>query len=141
VHDEAVGEGESREEDEGSNQQLQGVGEGEGEGVGEGDDQGEGGEAMKKRGLVAVVVGMALGSSGLALAEGPLKAVVLQDNQAATFSGITCTAYSGASPTSSNIVCVRNDLKGYGVVVSQDRVVIAKRVKGKVKVVFTTKNR
>jgi hypothetical protein len=37
---------------------------------------------------------------------------------AITYGGMTCTAYSGHT-TNANPVCVRNNLKGYGVVIRQ----------------------
>lgn len=96
--------------------------------------------------VAALLAGVGLGSAGFAVAaNGPVQAIVLKNQQGATWGGITCTAYAGSTPADSNLVCVRNDLKGYGVVVSQSAVVVAKRVKVgstyKIKTVFKSKNR
>jgi hypothetical protein len=80
------------------------------------------------------------GGAAFAATHGGPSATVLHSGQAVTFGGITCTAYTGTTATNANIVCVRNNLKGYGVVVSQDTVVVAKQVKGKVVVAFKKTN-
>ena len=95
--------------------------------------------------VAALVAGAVVGSAGFAVAaNGPVKAIVLKNQQGATWGGITCTAYAGTTATNSNMVCVRNDLKGYGVIVSQSAVVVARRVRTgstyKIKTVFTSKN-
>jgi len=91
--------------------------------------------------LVAVA-GLATGGAvWAATSGGPTKAYTLLPNQAVTYSGLTCTAYKGTTATNASIVCVRNNLQGFGVVVSQDSVVVARRVNGKVKVVFKSRNR
>jgi hypothetical protein len=94
--------------------------------------------------LAGVAAGVVLASTGTVRAalDGPKdKAYGLVPGQAVTFAGLTCTAYKGTSPTNSNLVCVRNNLVGYGVVVSQAAVVVAKRVNGNVKIVFKAANR
>lgn len=90
--------------------------------------------------FLTLLVGAALGAAGAAAGGGSGNALVLNDNQAVTHAGITCTAYAGSRPTNANLVCVRNNLKGYGVILSQENVTIARRVKGKVKIIFTRPN-
>lgn len=107
-----------------------------------------------KRIVAGLAAGLVLGSTGIVsaartsnedAAADPPQAFVLRAGQAIKYAGMTCTAYAGATAATSNIVCVRNDLKGYGVVVSQSYVVVAKQVKqnGKasVKVFFKKPNR
>jgi hypothetical protein len=89
--------------------------------------------------LFAVLGGAGVGFAGTGQSE--LKAIVLQPGQAVRFAGLTCTAYAGTTPTNANLVCVRNNLAGFGVVVSQQSIVIAKRAGTKLEVVFKTKNR
>lgn len=91
--------------------------------------------------FLALLVGAALGAAGAAAGGGSGNALVLNDNQAVTHAGVTCTAYAGTTPTNANLVCVRDNLQGYGVIISQENVAIARRVKGKVKIVFTRPNR
>lgn len=94
--------------------------------------------------LAALVVGTLLGSAGVAGAvvhSSATKARPLLAGQAVSFSGLTCTAYNGTTPTNANIVCVRNNLKGLGVIVSQDLVVIAKQQGTGIKVVFRKANK
>jgi hypothetical protein len=81
--------------------------------------------------------GAALGGTGSA----KQKAIVLQPGQAVSFAGLTCTAYAGSTSTNGNLVCVRNNLAGFGVIVSQQTILVAKRSGTKLKVVFKTKNR
>jgi hypothetical protein len=98
---------------------------------------------MRIRTIAAAGVAALAASGGAALAAthaGSPSATALTDGQAVTFGGITCTAYAGTTATNANIVCVRNNLKGYGVVVSQDTVIVAKQVKGKVVVAFKKPN-
>lgn len=94
------------------------------------------------RGFVTAIA-VALGVTGVALAAPPTtatKAAVLTPGMAVTYGGMTCTAYSGTTATNANLVCVRNNLKGYGVVISQDSVIVAKQVGTKFSVVFKRKN-
>lgn len=97
------------------------------------------------RKLVAgLVAGALMGSGGAVWAAtggAPGSAVTLAPNQAVTYAGLTCTAYRGTTATNASIVCVRDNLRGYGIVVSQDSVVVAKRVNGTVKVLFKSRNR
>jgi hypothetical protein len=67
-------------------------------------------------------------------------AIVLQPGQAVSYAGLTCTTYAGSTSTNGNIVCVRNNLHGYGVVVSQKQIIVAKQSGSKLKVVFKTAN-
>jgi hypothetical protein len=97
-----------------------------------------------RRFLIGLVVGIVLASAGAgyaALRAAPVKAVVLQPNQAITYGGLTCTAYAGTSPTNANLVCLRSDLKGVGVVVSRASVIVGRRKGSTVKVLFQTANR
>ncbi len=89
--------------------------------------------------LFAVLGGASVGFAGTGQSQ--LKAIVLQPGQAVRFAGLTCTAYAGTTPTNANLVCVRNNLAGFGVVVSQQSIVVAKRAGSKLKVVFKTNNR
>jgi hypothetical protein len=98
---------------------------------------------MRIRMIAAAGVAALAASAGAAVAAthgGAPRATVLSRGQAVTFGGITCTAYAGSTATNANIVCVRNNLKGYGVVVSQDAVIVAKQVNGKVVVAFKKTN-
>lgn len=89
----------------------------------------------------AVAVGaVCAGGAVAAVRENPPTATKLNSGQAVTFGGITCTAYNGTTATNANIVCVRNNLKGYGVVVSQDLVIVAKKSGAKVIVAFKKPN-
>jgi hypothetical protein len=76
-----------------------------------------------------------------ALRQSPAKAIVLAPGQAITYAGLTCTTYPGTMPSNANIVCVRNNLAGFGVVVSQETIIVAKKAGSVVRVVFKTKNR
>lgn len=67
-------------------------------------------------------------------------AIQLRPGMAIGYSGMTCTAYKGTIPTNANLVCVRNDLKGYGVIISQGGIVVAKQTGTKFVVVFKGKN-
>lgn len=99
---------------------------------------------MMKRTLAAAGAAAALGATSGAYAatrQQHLDAIVLQPGQAVSYSGLTCTAYAGTSPANANLVCVRNNLLGFGVVVSQQQIVVAKKTGSSVKVVFKTKNR
>jgi hypothetical protein len=91
--------------------------------------------------VAAFVAGAVIGGAGIAGAAVADKAIVLTDHQAVSHDGITCTAYDGKTAFTGNLVCVRNDLKGYGVVISRTNVTIARSVKGTVKVIFTRKNK
>ena len=94
--------------------------------------------------LAALVAGIVLGTAGIAGAVtggSKGKALRLQPGQVITYGGLTCTAYKGTTATNANVVCIRNNLKRYGVVVSQYAVVVARRVSGKVTVVFQKPNR
>jgi hypothetical protein len=99
-----------------------------------------------KRTRLATVLGIAAVAvpAGAAVAAVTAKGPVAQKlgpGQAVTYGGVTCTTYAGTTATNANIVCVRNNLKGYGVVVSQDTVVVAKQVNGKVVVAFRKPNK
>ena len=93
--------------------------------------------------ITGLVAGLILGTTGVGIAATQAshdKAYTLLAGQAVTFGGMTCTAYKGTTATNSNIVCVKNNLKGYGVVVSQDQIVIAKRVNGEIKIIWKKAN-
>jgi hypothetical protein len=97
-----------------------------------------------KRIIGAIAAAVSLVAAGVAYAQHsatPLKAVALGAGQAVHYSGLTCTAYAGTTSTNADIVCVRDNLQGFGVVVSQDSVIVAKRNAGKVKVVFKAANK
>jgi hypothetical protein len=97
-----------------------------------------------KRILVTIGAALVLGAASVALGairQGHVNAIVLKPGQAVTYAGVTCTTYSGTTPTNANIVCVRNNLAGFGVVVSQQTIIVAKTAGSKVNVVFRTKNR
>jgi hypothetical protein len=86
---------------------------------------------------------MVLGAGSVALGAirgNGTKAIVLKPGQAITYAGLTCTTYAGTVPANANIVCVRNNLAGFGVVVSKQSIIIAKKAGSGVKVVFKTKN-
>jgi hypothetical protein len=89
----------------------------------------------------AVVVLVAASAAFGAMRQAHTKAIVLQPGQAVTYAGLTCTTYRGTTPTNANIVCVRNNLAGFGVVVSQQTIIVAKKAGTGTKVVFKTKNR
>jgi hypothetical protein len=94
--------------------------------------------------LIGLVAGLLLASSGViwaATSNGKGTSYTLLPGQSVTYAGLTCTAYKGTNATNNNIVCVRNTLQGFGVVVSQAAVVVAKRQGGKVKVYFKAANR
>jgi hypothetical protein len=93
--------------------------------------------------LAGLVAGLVLGSAGTvgaALSGQKANGYTILPGQSVSFAGLTCTAYKGTTSTNSNLVCVRNNLVGYGVVVSQSAVVVAKRINGKVKVYFKAAN-
>lgn len=97
-----------------------------------------------KRVLAGLAAGIVVGSAGVAgatLTRSSTKAIPLTPGQAVSYSGLTCTAYGGATLADADIVCVRDNLKGFGVVVSQSEVVVAKRVSGKIRVFFRHANR
>jgi len=97
-----------------------------------------------KRILAVIGAVMVLGAASVAfgaIRQAHTKALVLQPGQAVTYAGLTCTTYPGTSPTNANIVCVRNNLAGFGVVVSQQTIIVAKKAGNNMKVVFKTKNR
>lgn len=101
--------------------------------------------SLRRRSWWAVAAICALAAtiaSAAALAATPGKrATVLSDRQAVTHGGITCTAYGAASAASANLVCVKNTLKGYGVIVSSKSIIVAKIAKGKLTVIFQHANR
>jgi hypothetical protein len=92
--------------------------------------------------LVGLIAAIGLGAAGGALASGGggAKAVVLLPGMAVNYAGLTCTAYAGSTPLNADLVCVRNNLLGYGVVVSQAQVIVAKSIAGKIKVFFRHAN-
>jgi hypothetical protein len=90
-------------------------------------------------GAVAVLGATSVALGAMRLTHG--NAIVLRPGQAVTYAGLTCTTYSGTKSTNANIVCVRNNLAGFGVVVSQQSIIVAKKAGSSVKVVFKTKNR
>ncbi len=90
-------------------------------------------------GAVAVLGATSVAFGAIRLTHG--NAIILRPGQAVTFAGLTCTTYSATKATNANIVCVRNNLAGFGVVVSQQTIIVAKKSGSSVKVVFKTKNR
>lgn len=99
-----------------------------------------------KRWLITTLVVAGLGATGggayaAVHTAKPPTAVKLTAGQAISYAGITCTTYAGTTVANSNIVCVRDNLKGYGVVVSQNQVIVARQVKSKVVVAFKEANR
>jgi hypothetical protein len=96
---------------------------------------------MKLR-FLALVVFAALLVVGVAYASrtATVKSISLTPGMAVGYAGLTCTAYAGTTPTNANLVCVRNNLAGFGVVVSQSEVIVAKSVSGKIQVVFRKAN-
>jgi hypothetical protein len=96
-----------------------------------------------KRTLALATASAVLGATGVALAandQSRLNAIVLRPGQAVDYGGLTCTAYAGTTATNADLVCVRNDLHGFGVIVSQQSIIIAKRSGSSTQVVFRTKN-
>ncbi|HVU79160.1 MAG TPA: hypothetical protein VHC67_16405 [Gaiellaceae bacterium] len=91
-------------------------------------------------GLVAGIVLATVGTVDASVSAPRGKAYTLLPGQAVTYAGLTCTAYKGTTAANANIVCLRTNLVGYGVVVSQSAVVVAKKTNGKIHVVFKTKN-
>jgi hypothetical protein len=85
--------------------------------------------------VLAGMTGVALGSSG----SGPAHSILLSPGMAVGYAGLTCTAYKGTTSTNAQLVCVRNDLQGFGVIVSQEQVLVAKNVNGKIVVLFRRK--
>lgn len=88
--------------------------------------------------LVAALAALVL--AGVAAGSKPIQAITLIPGQAVIYGGMTCTAYTGTTKLNANMVCVRNDLKGYGVVISQQAVIVAKQNGSKFTVVFKGKN-
>jgi hypothetical protein len=86
--------------------------------------------------IIIVVISAATASAGTK----PSTAIVLKPGDAISYGGMTCTAYKGSTPTNADMVCVRNDLKGYGVIISQGGIVVAKQVGTKFNIVFRGKN-
>jgi hypothetical protein len=97
---------------------------------------------LRRARQAAVVAAVAAAAAaGGAVAAGHGNAIVLGDKQAVTHGGITCTAYKDTSAPDANLVCIRNNLRGYGVIVSATKIVVAKEQKGKIQVVFQRANR
>jgi hypothetical protein len=97
---------------------------------------------MNRR-IAGLLAGIVLGGTGTAVAavhHADATARPLNAGESITYAGLTCTAYAGTTATNANLVCVRSNLKGVGVVVSQDAVVVAKQTAGKVKVIYKVKN-
>jgi hypothetical protein len=96
---------------------------------------------MKLR-LTAVVgaAALAVAAEAFSATSGGVKAITLIPGQAVGYAGLTCTAYAGTTPINGNLVCVRNNLVGFGVVVSQGQVIVAKSVHGKIHVFFKHTN-
>jgi hypothetical protein len=97
-----------------------------------------------KLAVIGLVAAVALVAAGLASAIGSGRSanvMPLQAGQAISYAGLTCSTYAGTTATNANIVCVRNNLRGFGVVISQETVLVAKQINGKVKVYFRTTNR
>jgi hypothetical protein len=96
---------------------------------------------MKVR-ILTLIGAAALAAAGGAYASrtATIRAVTLSPGMAVQYAGLTCTAYAGTTPTNANLVCVRDNLLGYGVVVSQAQVIIARSGGGKIKVVFDKAN-
>ena len=86
--------------------------------------------------LIATCACLTLAGAAVA-APSPKRALILSAGQAVIYGGMTCTTYTGKVP---NMVCVRNDLKGYGVVISQQQIIVAKQEGTKFAVVFRGKN-
>jgi hypothetical protein len=97
-----------------------------------------------RRLLAGFAAGALLATTGTVWAASSVhhnNAYTLLPGQAVTYAGLTCTAYKGTTAANANIVCLRSNLVGYGVVVSQAAVVVAKQQKGgKIHVVFKVKN-
>jgi hypothetical protein len=90
--------------------------------------------------VVAAVAAAAAAGGAIAASHG--NAIVLSDKQAVTHGGITCTAYRDNGAKDANLVCIRNNLRGYGVIVSATQIVVAKELKqGKIRIVFQRANR
>jgi hypothetical protein len=95
------------------------------------------------RTIAGLLGGIILGSAGSAVAavhRSDATAKPLAAGESVTYAGLTCTAYAGTTATNANLVCVRSNLRGVGVVVSQDAVIVAKQTAGKVKVIYKVKN-
>jgi len=97
---------------------------------------------MKVR-FLTLIGAAALGAAGGAFASSgtTVKSIALTPGMAVGYAGLTCTAYPGSSATNADLVCVRNNLLGFGVVVSQDQVIVAKSIKGKIQVFFRHANK
>jgi hypothetical protein len=99
---------------------------------------------MMKRTIAVASTCAVLGGASVGLAatrQSASKAIVLLPGQSITYSGLTCTTYPASTPSKANIVCVRNNLAGFGVVVSQQSIIVAKQTGAKVEVVFKTRNK
>jgi hypothetical protein len=97
---------------------------------------------MKLR-ILTLVGAVALGAAGGAIAAnqgGGTRSIQLTPGTAVGYAGLTCTAYAGTTATNADLVCVRNNLLGFGVVVSQAQVIVAKSNHGKIKVYFRHSN-
>jgi hypothetical protein len=92
---------------------------------------------MKKLVIAAVTV---FSVAGVAVAGPQPTAVLMKPGQAITYGGMTCTAYTGTRPSNANLVCVRNNLHGYGVIISQEAVIVAKQAGSKFNIVWKGKN-
>jgi hypothetical protein len=92
---------------------------------------------MKLR-LLTFIAAAGLGAAGGAFASSgsTVKSIALTPGGAVGYAGLTCTAYAGTTALNADLVCVRNNLTGFGVVVSQAQVIVAKSVKGKIQVFF-----
>ena len=92
--------------------------------------------------LMALGGAAALGATGAAFGSQDRSSVTIQLHPGGAFiyAGVTCTAYPGTTATNADLVCVRNDLRGYGVIMSQDQILIAKKVNGKIVVAFRKPN-
>jgi hypothetical protein len=97
---------------------------------------------MKIRWSLAIGLAALVMATGVALAAstGGSRSVSLTPGMAVGYAGLTCTAYAGTTALNANLVCVRNNLAGYGVIVSQAQVIVAKSVKGKIQVFFRKPN-
>jgi hypothetical protein len=95
------------------------------------------------RTIAGLLGGIILASTGTAVAavrHTDATARPLAAGEAVTYAGLTCTAYAGTTATNANLVCVRSNLKGVGVVVSQEVVIVAKQTGSQVKVIYKVKN-
>lgn len=97
---------------------------------------------MKIRWSIAIALAALVMATGVALASssGGARSITLSPGMAVGYAGLTCTAYAGTTATNANLVCVRNNLAGFGVIVSQAQIIVAKSVKGKIQVFFRKAN-